>query len=367
LYLPTGSILNDDFAKYDARVIKALRESSDATIVTVHYRLGNGFCYPTPVHDVLTAYDYIQSELDKESDKTVTISRRGRKQKTTSQIGVCGQLLGGSLAAMLALTESKMGESRIAAAAINNPIVDWVFPSPDAASRTESPHDEASEPLEDDTPPESRSTLTKALKRAKTTRSKRPLPSWARNATNAELSAATLLRARAQLFRTPAAYFSPFASPTHFFRSPGTDPPPPTELPPASPELNLDPDPELDAAPPPRRRRAHRVFPPSASTLRLPRVLVALSDAAPLADQGDEFVRLLRRSIERDVRRGRSGFAVVSGAYGGPAGAEDAAREAEDRVRVLRGREAVVWGREGEEAWREDVQEVGAWFGSVLG
>jgi len=355
LYLPTGSILDNNFTEYDARVIEALRDFSNATIVTVHYRLGNGFSYPTPVHDVLAAYDYVQSELAEQSDKTAPISRRGRKQRSISKIGVCGQLLGGSLAAMLALTESKMGENQIAAAAVHNPIVDWVFPELEASSRVLEPTNEAGELIEDEPPS---AAPGHGIKRRRPRRPKKNPPSWTQHGANSTVPTSALLRARTALFASPAAYFSPFASPTLFLRSPGADPPPPS-----------DPGP-LPAGPPPARRKVHRVFPPSASTLRLPHMLVSLSDASPLRDQGAEFARLLRRSVERDVRRGRSGYAVVDApdddVGGEEARVEGAAREAEERIRVWVREGSGVWGEEGG-AWRADVREVGEWFGDVLG
>lgn len=333
-------------------------------MIKVGYRLGDGIQYPTPVHDVLTAYDYVQSEATEGSDKTTPISRRGRKLRPISKIGVCGQLIGGSLAAMLALTESKMGDSRITAAAVRDPIVDWIFPEPDPDVKILDDSDEEGELIEDNISPESLSaSLTNALT-SKRSKSKKKLPtSWKLNGSSSELSASALFRTRDLLFKKPSSYFDPFASPILFFRSPGA------EVPTDRSYLTYEPPMELESKPT-RKRKVHRVFPPSYSTLRIPHFLVSISNETPLRDQGEEFVRVMRRSVVRDVQKGRSGFTRADSGY---ESAEDqAARfdnanaEATARIQTLTSPGNRLWGSESDLNWRADVEKVGRWFKKVL-
>ena len=90
-------------------------------IIRINYRLSAQDAYPTPIHDVLVGYDWVlQNLLHKRS-----ISRPGRSEDV-GRIAVCGELIGGGLAAMLALTECRKGEPGVMAAALSNPLVDWV-------------------------------------------------------------------------------------------------------------------------------------------------------------------------------------------------------------------------------------------------
>jgi acetyl esterase/lipase len=100
------------------RVITTLRDSAGVTVARINYRASPDHQYPTPFHDMLFGWDWIRENLLVDEFKRPYLAR----------LGVCGELIGGSLATMLALTECRLGESRIAAAAVNNPIVDWVFP-----------------------------------------------------------------------------------------------------------------------------------------------------------------------------------------------------------------------------------------------
>lgn len=73
--------------------------------------------------------------------------------------------------------------------------------------------------------------------------------------------------------------------------------------------------------------------------LRLPRTRILLGETHPLREQGLEFARLMRRSVEL---------------YGGGGGGQ-----AEERVQVVE--------REGDGVWGErEVGETGAWLGEVL-
>lgn len=364
LYLPAGPVTGHDFRGCDQNIIEALKSTSQATIVKVNYRLGNGVRYPTPVHDVLAAYDYVQYELTKASDKIAPVSRRGWKQRSISKIGVCGQLIGGSLATMLALTESKMGESRITAAAVHNPIVDWIFPEPDCESKVSDDGDEMGELIEDDdvSPKPLAASLWKALKSERTKLKKTPAW-WELHGDESELPASTLFRIRDEIFRKGASYFDPFASPILFFRSPGV------EVPTNFSYLTYEPPTELEMKPT-RYRKAHRVFPPSYSTLRIPNFLISISSRSPLRDQGDELTRLMRRSVVRAVQKGRNGFSNVDSGY--ESSEDEAARfeganaEAEARIQFVDSPGGIFWGSESDATWREDVERVGKWFKDVL-
>ena len=320
-----------DFKEHDERIIETLSASSNATIVRVNYRLGNGIHYPTPIHDVLSAYDWVQSQLTREFSNLAATTRRGRARRKISRIGVCGQLIGGSLAAMLALTESRMGEHRVAAAALNNPIVNWLF--------TEIPHSSTTAGEDD------RTIIP---------------PSLAAFRHASSVSSAALLSTRSSLFRKPSAYFDPFASPTLFFRSPGADVPSDPE---SDPPFH---SPDLVAVPTRKRRKVHRVFPPTYSTLRIPRMRVSIGTESPLLDQGEELVRLMRRSVVRSVREGRNGFARIGEGYGAERDLEERALTEARRVESLLIPGSGVWGTEREDGWRGVVSGVGEWFGEVL-
>ncbi|KAK5092990.1 hypothetical protein LTR70_000543 [Exophiala xenobiotica] len=165
----------------------------DATIVDVQYRLRPGprpqdaqpepdHRFPTPVHDVFTAWDYITGEL--------------ASQNTTlegSKICLCGSHIGGALALTLALTNPSL----VHAVVVENPLVDWVILDELAAYSTEN---------------------SKAnISTQKTARHD------SREATAA--SARALVQLRTSLFRTPSGYFDHFASPILFLRAPGRDTP----------------------------------------------------------------------------------------------------------------------------------------------
>ena len=117
LYLPPGPVVKKSLED-EERVITTLQDSSAATVVRINYRASSLNQYPTPCHDVLLGYDWVCEHLLIDEFSRPYLAR----------LGVCGELVGGSLATMLALTECRLGESRIGAAAVNNPIVDWVFP-----------------------------------------------------------------------------------------------------------------------------------------------------------------------------------------------------------------------------------------------
>jgi len=248
---------------------------------------------------------------------------------------------------MLALTESRMGEHTIAAAALNNPIVDWLFPelpnpphgTTTAVEDAASP-DEPIEPIANETPFQPTTSKTKTV------------PSFIHFRNAHPVSARSLLTTRANLFRKLSSPFDPFASPILFFRSPGT----------AIPS-----DPTLTPAPTSKPRKVHRMFPPAYSTMRIPMVRISLGAESPLRDQGEELVRLMRRSVVRSVREGRNGFARVAKGYGVEGNLEEREVEEARRIECWLVRGSGVWGLEGEEGWTKAVGRVGEWFGEVLG
>ncbi|KMQ48085.1 Alpha/Beta hydrolase fold [Trichophyton rubrum] len=160
------------------------------TTVVVKYRLGRiqaagirkTYRYPTPVHDTLAGLDWAKNEFQPDN------------------VFVFGRYIGGSLALMLALTESR-GLKGVAA---EEPICDWVglddyciTDIEKAAPDTEKPETEQD----------------KELSRKRGRKKKEPLP------TPADL--VPLLDARRRLFATPEKYFDSFASPTLFLRTSG--------------------------------------------------------------------------------------------------------------------------------------------------
>ncbi|KAJ5634505.1 hypothetical protein N7528_002347 [Penicillium herquei] len=168
----------------------ALASMTSATVVTLNYRLGSSKTetpstspepvkfhqYPTPVHDTLAGFDWIQSNLQPE------------------KLGVFGSHIGGSLALMLALTEAKSVHSVAAV----QPICDW--PGLDEYCKPDN---------ETDISGKSRS------RQKKSTRRKGSAPP----------DLVPLLQAREQFFSSFERCFDAFASPILFLRSPGRDVP----------------------------------------------------------------------------------------------------------------------------------------------
>ncbi|KAF2139427.1 uncharacterized protein K452DRAFT_289987 [Aplosporella prunicola CBS 121167] len=343
LYLPAGPLFPPvglPPPHHENDVAAALSASANATVVCVHYRLDNDqHQYPTPIHDVLTAYDWVLENF------APTLAARPRLRSL--QLGVCGELVGGGLATMLALTECRMGKNRVAAAAVNNPIVNWIFPTDllDAAEYTSRLGDVElfanDEHVDADV-------QAGDVALAKT--------SWGKYRDNPALPVAALTRARKAFFSTPDGYFDRFASPIHFFRTPeigevirqGYD---------EDDDLAGFEMPRLGAESPTsfrepgapvfeKRRRARRLFPPTGGGLRLPPMRVSVGAHAILHDQGQELVKLMRRSISRD---------------------EKSDIEAELRVRFAPKAGAGLWtGPARASNWRMEVEALGRWFRSTL-
>ncbi|KAK1816758.1 hypothetical protein LTR12_008799 [Friedmanniomyces endolithicus] len=253
-----------------ATVFAQLREQRlPFPVVQLNYRLSPSHPYPTPVHDVLRGYDWIKEHLLPER----AIAFAGRPQRN-GRLAICGELLGGGLAAMLALTECRVGQPGIVAAALSNPMVDWVD-------------------LDGD--------LAKAVTTAR-----------ASVASNAAASALTteLQALRSKLFRKPEHYFDPFASPMLFLRSPGG------AIPPAPPDVPIDDmehltqlnreefryvtEPAQEEAKP--LRKTSKRYPSPLLGLRLPAFHIhAGKSSSLLSGQAEEFTRRLRQAHVRQA------------------------------------------------------------------
>jgi acetyl esterase/lipase len=349
IYLPTGpaeaegSLVEAD----DGEIVTALSAATNAYVVRLNYRLGTGVHYPTPIHDVLTGYDWVKNNMSPSGTANA---------RSPLRIGVCGQLIGGSLATMLALTESRMGESGIAAAAANAPIVDWMFPEPGPVESKIEDDRGSGDSITADT-----STFSSILK-SKTKKKPKKASSWELYHDDPTLPASSLLSVRNTLFRRPANYFDSFASPILFFRSPGVDVP--------SPVLDSSSDEELVDRIPSIRRKVHRAFPPTGSSLRLPDMRIGIGNQSPLYDQSEELVLLLRRSIMRS-HHGKSSRQPYDrfdeDSQDEDAVTQRALAEAERRVEFHVNSHTGLWGVASEPTWRTDVMQAGAWFRKVLG
>ncbi|KAH7069681.1 Alpha/Beta hydrolase protein [Paraphoma chrysanthemicola] len=322
VYLPSGPIVTHGPGEEDA-VITALHEHSGATIARINYRASTVHKYPTPIHDVLAGFDWLRDTFIRDEFNRSYIAR----------LGVCGQLLGGSLAAMLALTECRLGESRIGAAAINNPVADWVFPEellfveptelpePLAADETALPADE--DPMSSIALGTISNSARKPRKRSK---KEITMTAWQLYSANSIVPIRSLTVARDFLFRRTEDYFDPFASPIHYFRSPVAQLVlPHSEDTSASlqPDILHDVETQMtldhytagggrtsavQELPTLTRCRAYmRGYPPAGSKINIPAWNVTTGLESPLSDQGKEITKMLRRSIARHTLKGHAG------------------------------------------------------------
>lgn len=287
LLLPRGPLLNHP--ESDIANASYLRSTLPYTVAQINYRLGRDNPYPTPVHDVLAGYDWaVEHLLPKRS-----ITRAGRSEHV-GRVCVLGELLGGSLATMLALTECRKGQPGVVTAAVNSPLIDWIQP----------------EDIDLRAP---RSSLAK------------------HGQSHSGLSIDDFLRARGYYFPKPEAYFDPFASPILFFRSPGAEVPVSTRS--ELDELELLSNIEREdfhrqqqllsgignlsmlqdiasgnsseegaEASKSNPRKASRQFPSKSLNLSLPSLHVSTGNASPLADQAVELAGAMRKSIARQFR-----------------------------------------------------------------
>ena len=282
IYLPRGPLWSNE--EQEASIISQLGQHLPSHhIVRINYRLSPHHQYPTPVHDTLAGFDWILENILRKR----AISRPGRADHV-GRIGVCGELIGGGLASMLALTECRIGEPGVIAAAVNNPLVDWVsldgMQQPDADATLES-----------------------------------------------DSTVGRLLDLRHDLFSKPDRYFDPFASPMLLFRTSGTDvPPPPAEAvlddmallslhereryakeyattsadPKAVAEAIIEASASPAIAVP---RKASRRFPSVSLNLRLPSFHISSGSLAPFNQQSEDFTHVIRQSIIRQARQTTTG------------------------------------------------------------
>ncbi|KAF7185246.1 hypothetical protein HII31_13521 [Pseudocercospora fuligena] len=276
VYLPRGPFLAT--AEDDESNISILRSSLSCPIVRVNYRCDKNHQYPTAIHDVTSALDFVVSKL---LPKRALI-RPGRSEHV-GRLVVCGELIGGQLAAALALTECRAGEPGVVAAAVSNPIADWTELDTDSLSEM-------------------------------ATRSK----------SQAQQLSSELEKLRAQrdvLFRKPEHYFDPFASPMLFFRSPGVHVPEMTEqkilddmdqLALFAREEHMRQESAIKNSPvkdarstrekeePPKR--TSKRFPSKAFNLRLPSFHITAGLGSALDDQAAELAKQLNQSHVRQSK-----------------------------------------------------------------
>ncbi|KAK2871846.1 hypothetical protein FQN49_002771 [Arthroderma sp. PD_2] len=177
-----------------------------STTVTIKYRLGRvrvdgkqkSYKYPTPIHDTLAGLDWAVNEFQPDN------------------VFVFGRHVGGSLAIMLALTESR----GLKAVAAEDPVCDWVGLDDycitdidtNASNRTANSHTEELE-VDHGTSIDTQDGDTVASTRKRGRKKKEPPP------TPPDL--VPLLEARRRFFPTPEKYFDAFSSPTLFLRTSG--------------------------------------------------------------------------------------------------------------------------------------------------
>ncbi|SLM41065.1 Alpha/beta hydrolase fold-3 [Lasallia pustulata] len=331
LYLPRGPCLAEPPHPPTTSALSALNHITDATTIQINYRISSTLPFPTPVHDVLACYDWVLKTL-------VHGPASWQNPPRFPRVGICGELVGGSLAAMLALTECHSQKpGRISAAALGNPIADWTFPA------AESPHEEMDAiDLSD-----SRSEAVEPLLRKRTQAKQRTIDSWTAFANSHSLSAQALLSVRDTFFTKPEKWFDPFASPLLFFRTATTEIPTLEQRDPAT-------DPATDSATDPasvpvKKRKARRPYPPLYSDLRLPIMRVDVGEESLLRDQGVELAERVKRSSPSYMKQA---------AGWGEGLATEQLREDVD-VELVK--------REGVGLWGEDeLVEVGRWLGEAL-
>ncbi|GIJ89696.1 hypothetical protein Asppvi_008641 [Aspergillus pseudoviridinutans] len=205
--LPPGPLFQQEAehgGSQDDRCSEALASVTSSAVVTINYRLGaisstdlvwdSGlsrneeerrlstvknevfYRYPTPVHDTLAGFDWVQQNLQ------------------PARLGVFGTHIGGSLALMLALTEAQS----VHAVAALEPICDWAGLDEHCLMEEQPAHEGNT-----------------ASKRTRGAGSRVP----------AAQDLVPLLEAREKFFATPERYFDAFASPVLFLRSAGKDVP----------------------------------------------------------------------------------------------------------------------------------------------
>lgn len=265
---------------------------------------------------MLAGYDWIRANLGRGGQ--TAYKELGLTAKP-SKIGVCGELAGGSLATMLALTEchytpAELEAQGTSALAIGNPILDWTALTQNDFNRN-----------------------------APQVGFFRKMRGFPTGANNESLSAGGLCDIRESFFSKAEKYFDPFASPLLFFRTPSSEIQNET---PASTEhslLNGGPEDEIPLLPPAKKRVSARKYPPTGSKLLLPWTRVEVGKDCVLKDQGVDLVELMRKSFKRS----------------------EVESIADAKKAVKRNFETVE--REGIGLWDEKhMLEIGQWFGEKL-
>lgn len=376
IYLPPGPVVPEDRESQEG-VIAALRASSAATIVRINYRASPQHQYPIPYHDVLYGHDWVQSNMLLD----------GSQKPYAARLGVCGELMGGSIAAMLALTECRVGESRITAAAVNSPIADWVFPDElPSVSASDLPEPVSTEdtafPADEDMMASFKALRVGELPSPKAKRKRKvkavPLTSWQACAEDSVPSTLTLSAMRDVLFRRQEDIFDRFASPIHFFRSPHAQ----LVLPQGVDSTLEQPDYALDVetqmslshyasfngkSPEPlgtpeltRCRSYARVYPQAGiGKISLPAWNITTGTQSPLHDQAAELTKVLRRSIARHAMKSQTGRIRAHD----PAEKQYYEEYAEERVLFSPHSDIGLWSQQHLGTERQArVEDVGSWI-----
>lgn len=304
-----------------------------------------------------------------------------------ARLGVCGELMGGSLAAMLALTECRVGESRIVAVALGNPIADWVFfddlpevdpsdlPEPLAPDETAFPAEE--DPMAIEFVP---NVVPKRRGRPKAAPKERALTSWQHFGDNTTIPTLTLSAERNVLFRRSEDYLDRFASPIHFFRSPYAQmvsqqpddiyafkqPIEPLDYE-AQMSINHFAAVNQEPVDPPiltRCRAYTRNYPPAGTNIRFPSWNIMTGEESPLYDQAKELARHLRRSAARHALKSYASRTRWIDKNEKALYEENAEKKVQfDPISSKLG----LWTQsEGNEDGRQHIHDVGSWMRSKL-
>lgn len=317
---------------HDASNVAALQDNLSCHVVQINYRCDQDQRFPVPVHDVLAGYDWIIKNLLPKR----AISRPGRSEHV-GRLAVCGELIGGSLGLGLALSECRIGEPGIVAAAINNPIVDW-----------STIHD----------------------------RNWMPFKPTSKVHNYAGLAWDDLAGYRDALFRKPAHYFDPFASPIMFFRSAELEVPDYVEEQPLDEmeelvrfereeslreQLMFGDQPGsagLEGTKSTKKRRVSRRFPSKALGLRLPNFRLESGSDAVVSGQAIELAHQLRQSFKRQRKPGPSRIGITDFQD------EQALDAASDQIRHCWHAGLGLW--DDTKAGKERMLEAARWLGYQL-
>ncbi|MCJ1483621.1 hypothetical protein MMC06_003789 [Schaereria dolodes] len=353
IYLPQGL---PESPVHPPPNITPIALSSSATVVCLNYRLSSTFPYPVPIHDVLAGYNWILKYLVHGG----AASNAWQTIPAPVGVGVCGELAGGSLAAMLALTECWRSMAGVKAMIVANPIVDWT--SMYSVTGNNSGSAVGPEPMTgmvNDQPTFKAPNRTKSMATS----------SWESITASPIPPASTLLQARQKFFPNAATYVDPFASPLLFFRTPANDIPPDTTVMTHDHLLATSSAPNSDhEATASKKRRAHRRYPPLHSGLSIPRAKIIVGAQSVLRDQGVELAEVMRRSVNLYEQSRRSSTSLESG-FRLRDNHEGIGEQIADNVGSNGGAEkrVEVEERQGVGFWTEDdLTDVGAWFGRVL-